>query len=197
MIKAKSPDGKQQLTAGKVYYDKNINQIIYEITFPEKETWVQKDTVLYKIVNDKVIDKQHIPAIIAFTIYSLVLDGNLSDYGLKKSKFRIINVEKSESGIISTWEPPAELKKFFGNVQLSNINQQLNGIVFKNNSGEIVSRQFFRNYVNVKGLSFPQEIVRENHIDGQKAYELTTYSKILINDIGSENKYNYKIPPGR
>jgi len=197
MIKAKSPDGKQQLTSGKVYYDKNINQIVYEITFPEKETWVQRDTVLYKIINEEVKDKQHIPSLIAFTIYNLVLNGNLSDYGLKKSKFKIINVEKSEGGIISTWEPPAELKKFFGNVQLLNVNQQLNGIVFKNNSGEIVSRQFFRNYINVKGLSFPQEIVRENHIDGQIAYELTTYSKILINDIGNENKYNYQIPKGR
>ena len=194
MIKAKSPTGEQQLTVGKVFYDKNVKQIFYEISFPEKEIWVQKDTVLYKIVNSKVIGKQGIPTMIEFSIYHLVLNGNLGDYGLKNSKFKIKKVEKSEGEVISTWESPPDLKKIFGDVLISNVNQQLNGIVFKNNAGEIVSRQFFRNYIKVKGLSFPQEIIKENYIKGQKAYELTTYSNILINDLSGENKYDYKIP---
>lgn len=194
MIKVKSPTGQQQLTVGKVFYDKNIKQIVYEISFPEKEIWVQKDTILYKIVNSKVIGKQSIPTMIEFSIFNLALNENLVDYGLKKTKFKIKKVEKLEGNIISTWEPPTELKKLFGDVLLSNVNQQLNGIVFKNNAGEIISRQFFRNYIKVKGLSFPQEIIKENYINGQKAYELTTFSNILINDLSGENKYDYKIP---
>jgi hypothetical protein len=194
MIKAKSETGIQQLTVGKVFYDKNIKQIVYEISFPEKEIWVQKDSILYKIVNSKVIGKQSIPTIIEFSIYNLVLNGNLVNYGLKDSKFKIKKVEKQEGNVISTWEPPPDLKKLFGDVLLSNVNQQLNGIVLKNIAGEIVSRQFFRNYIKIKGLSFPQEIIKENYINGQKAYELTTFSNILINDISGENKYDYKIP---
>jgi hypothetical protein len=194
VIKAKLPTGEQQLTVGKLFYDKNVKQIVYVISFPEKEIWVQKDTVLYKIVNSKVMGKQRIPAGIEFSIYNLVLNGNLADYGLKKTKFKIKKVEKSENNIISTWEPPAESKKYFGDILLSNVNQQLNGIVFKNNAGEIVSRQFFRNYIKVKGLSFPQEIVKENYVNGQKVYELTTFTNILINDLSGENTYDYKIP---
>ena len=194
MIKAKSATGQQQLTVGKVYYDKSIRQIVYEITFPEKESWVQRDTVLYKIVNSKVTARQHIPTMIEFSIYNLILNGNLPDYGLKKTKFKIIKVEKSDDNIISTWEAPPESKKFFGNVLISNVNQQLNGIVFKNSAGEVIARQFFRDYIKVKGLSFPQEIVKESIIDGQKAYELTTYSNIFINDLSGEDKYNFKIP---
>lgn len=194
MIKAKSPDGQQQLTIGKVFYDKNVNQIFYEISFPEKEIWVQKDTILYKIVNSKVIGKQGIPSMIEFSVFNLVLNGNLSDYGLKKTKFKVKKVEKIRDKVISTWEPPDDFKKLFGDVLLSNENQQLNAIVFKNVAGEVVSRQFFRNYIKVKGLSIPEEIVRENFINGQKAYELTTYSNILVNDLSGENKYNYKIP---
>jgi uncharacterized protein with NAD-binding domain and iron-sulfur cluster len=194
MIKAKSPAGQQQLTVGKIYYDKNIKQIVYEISFPEKEIWVQKDTILYKIVNSKIISKQRIPTMIEFSIYHLILNGNLADYGLKKTKFKIKKVEKFEGNIVSTWEPPTEFKKISGDVLISNIKQQLDGIVFKNTAGEIVSRQFFRNYIKVKGLSFPQELIRENYVDGQKVYELTTFSNILINDLSGENKYDYKIP---
>lgn len=194
IIKAKSPTGEQQLTVGKLFYDKNIKQIVYVISFPEKEIWIQRDTVLYKIINSKVIGKQRIPAGIEFSIYNLVLNGNLADYGLKKTKFKIKKVEKSDGNVISTWEPPAGSKKYFGDILISDVNQQLNGIIFKNNTGEIVVRQFFRNYIKVKGLSFPQEIIKENYINGQKVYELTTFTNILINDLSGENLYDYKIP---
>jgi len=194
MIKAKSPTGEQQLTVGKLYYDKNVKQIVYDVSFPEKEIWVQRDTVLYKIVNSKIIGKQRIPAGIEFSIYNLVLNGNLNDYGLKKTKLTIRKVEKSDSSVISTWEPPQELKKYFGDILLSNVDQKLNGIVFKNTAGEVVSRQFFRNYIKVNGLSFPQEIYRENYINGQKDIELTTFTNIVVNDLSGENIYDFKIP---
>lgn len=194
VIKAKSPAGDQQLTVGKLYYDKNIKQIIYVVSFPEKEIWVQKDTVLYKIVNSKVIGKQRIPQGIEFSIYNLALNGNLADYGLKKTQFRIKKVEKSDGNVISTWEPPAASKKYLGDILLSNVNQQLDGLVFKNNAGEVVARQFFRNYIKVKGLSFPQEIIKENYVSGQKIYELTNFTNILINDLSGDNTYDYKIP---
>jgi len=194
VIKAKTPDGLQQLTVGKIFYDKTIKQLVYEINFPEKEIWVQKDTSIYKIVNSKLIDSQKIPTMIEFTIYHLVLNGNLADYGLKNTKFKITKVEKIQENIISTWAPPDELKTLFGDILISNINQQLNGIVFKNTEGEIVSKQFFRDYIKVKGLSVPQEIIKENYSNGQKFYEMTTFSNIKINDYSGENKYNYKIP---
>ena len=194
IIKAKSPSGEQQLTVGKLFYDKNLKQIVYEVSFPEREIWVQKDTILYKIVDSKVIGKQRIPTGIEFSIYNLALNGNLAYYGLKKTKFRIKKVEKSDSSVISTWEPPAASKKYLGDILLSNVKQQLDGIVFKNSSGEVVARQFFRNYIKVKGISFPQEIIKENYVNGQKVYELTTFSNILINDLSGENRYDYKIP---
>ena len=57
-IKSNSPTGEQQLTVGKVYYDINERQIVYEISFPEKEIWLQKDTTLYKIVGSEVISSR-------------------------------------------------------------------------------------------------------------------------------------------
>ncbi len=193
VIKAKSPGGAQQLTIGELFYDKNIKQIVYNIQFPEKETWIQKDTSLYKIVDSKVVSRQTIPAGTELSIYNLVLNGDLSDYGLKKMKFTIKNVEKEGNNVISTWSPPSQLRKYLGDILISNSNQLLNGIVFKDNSGQVIARQFFRNYIKVKGLSFPQEIIKENIVNGQKVYELTTYSNIKINDVSREN-YNYQIP---
>jgi len=193
VIKAKSPSGTQQLTIGELFYDKNIKQIVYNIRFPEKETWIQKDTSLYKIVDSRVISRQTIPSGTELSIYNLVLNGDLSDYGLKKMKFTIKNVEKEGDNVISTWEPPVQLRKYLGDILISNSNQLLNGIVFKDKTGQVIAREFFRNYIKVKGISFPREIIKENLVNGQKVYELTTYSNIKINDVSREN-YNYKIP---
>jgi len=193
VIKAKSPSGTQQLTIGELFYDKNIKQIVYNIRFPEKETWIQKDTSLYKIVDSRVISRQTIPSGTELSIYNLVLNGDLSDYGLKKMKFTIKNVEKEGDNVISTWEPPVQLRKYLGDILISNSNQLLNGIVFKDKTGQVIAREFFRNYIRVKGISFPREIIKENLVNGQKVYELTTYSNIKINDVSREN-YNYKIP---
>lgn len=79
---------------------------------------------------------------------------------------------------------------------MMNENQQLTGIVFKNIKDEVVSKQFFRNYVRIKGLSFPMELIKENYINGKRIYEITTFSNVIVNDYSS-NKYDYKIPKGK
>ncbi len=68
-IKTKTPDGQFQLTNGKVYYDKGVKQIVFEIFFPERETWVQKDTLLYKIVNSRVESKRYRKLFRSVTIF--------------------------------------------------------------------------------------------------------------------------------
>lgn len=194
VMKVKTSSGQQQLTVGKVFYDKNVNQIVYDISFPEKEIWLQKDTTLYRIVDSKVLGQQSIPTMLEFSIFSLVLNGHLADYGLKNTRFSIKKVERIDNSVISTWEPPKELKVIFGDVLLSNVNQQLNGIVFKSSSGAIISRQFFRNYTRVKGVSFPLEIIKEIYVADKKNIEVTTFNNILINDYSSGKKYDYKVP---
>lgn len=193
-IKSKFSSGQQQLTMGQVYFDKDLKQIFHELNFPEKENWLQKDTLLYKIVNAKVVEKTSIPDLLQFTIYYLALNGNLSDYGLKKTRFSVKLVEKEGKNVISTWEAPKELRKKIGDIVMMNTDGVLTGIIFKNPKGEIVSRQFFRNYVKVGGIRFPKEIIKEILIDGKKNYEITTYDKIVLNDYKTKNKYDYKLP---
>ena len=107
---------------------------------------------------------------------------------------KIIDVEKDGKKIISTWAPPPELKDVLGSILMLNVNQQLAGIVFKNPEDEVVGRQFFRNYLNINGLSFPQELVKETIVDGKKYYEITTYKNMIVNEKNNNDKYDYKIP---
>jgi hypothetical protein len=193
-IKSKGIDGSQQLTMGTVYYDKTSKKIVYITKFPEKEIWVSSDTVMYKIADNKVIIRQKIPAIAEFTIFHLSLNGQLADFGLKNSTFKMDKVEKDKDLIITTWLPPDQFKKFIGKIMISNKEKKLQGIIFFNSKGEILTKQFFSKYINVKGFEFPGEIAQISYLNGKEGYEMTTYKNIIINDFKEDHIYNYSIP---
>ncbi|MBL4715790.1 MAG: hypothetical protein JKX95_04065 [Bacteroidia bacterium] len=97
-IKEKMADGKQQLTMGEVYFDKNSQKIVYNLKFPEKETWLTTDTALYRIANGEVVDKNLVSHVVGFSIFNLSLNGNLTNYGLDNSVYKIVETEKSSIG---------------------------------------------------------------------------------------------------
>jgi len=193
-IKSKSPDGTQHLTIGDVFYDKNIKKIVFDVRFPQKETWVQQDTILYKVKNGALLSKSSSINISDFTIFSMALSGKLSDYGLKGSKFVLTNVEKERDNMISTWEPPQAYKKFMGKVMIMKNDDNISGVIFFDKDGYIISRQFFRKYENINGMLFPTEVIVEKNINGEKFYDITTYENVKVDDYKNEDKYDYKIP---
>ncbi len=113
-VKVKKSDGQLNLTRGKVFYDKNYKQLIYDITFPKIETWVIKDTNLVKIRQDTIFGRQSIPSINEFTIFHLALNSNLNDFGLKNSVYQINKVEKKNGLVLSYWKIPSQAKIIYG-----------------------------------------------------------------------------------
>jgi hypothetical protein len=193
-IKAKSADGKSQLTIGKFYYDKNIKKLTYQNTFPQKETWVSSDTLVYRIVNEKVASKYKSPPIGIFSIFHLVLTNQINNYGLKNSPFTIQKVEKQGDMVITTWLPPKALATLFGKVLISNKNNRLFGMIFIDSKDKILRKQFFDKYQNFRGLEFPMEIVDITYKDDKENYQVTTYKNIVIDDVTEDYLYNFALP---
>jgi len=198
-IKIKTHDNRQQLTMGTAYYDRNIRKIVYLTNFPVTETWVSLDTILYKIATNALTGKQdvvtqRIPAIAEFSIFHLCLNGQLADYGLKKSTFRVSAVEIDGEQVITTWTPPAKYAKYFGQIIVSNKGKRLFGIVFMNPAGVVLSKQFFTKYENFNGLEFPTEIIQITYLKEGEDKQITSYRNIQINDRSNDEIYNFKLP---
>lgn len=193
-IKSKSTDGKSQLTMGTFYYDKNFGKLIYKNTFPAKDVWVTYDTVMYNIVNDRVVRKILVPPLAQFSVFHLALTSQINNYGLKQSGFTIQKVEKAQDMVITTWIPPAYLKKMFGKVLTSIRSNRLNGIVFMDAKGNVLRKQFFNNFTNVKGVEIPLEIIDMTYANGRESYQVTTYKNIVIDEVADYVVYNYPIP---
>lgn len=201
-IKDKLATGSYRLTMGQVYYDKIYKKIVYKLKFPNKETIVVQDTTMY-VINDKniITNSNHTFLIPEFTAFHLALTGKLSDYGLKpksneKSIYKIGKVEKTEKGILTTWIPAEEsFKKAFGNIKMMNVNKKLDAMIFYSPAGKVISQQYFKKYVNHKGVEFPTEITMISiNEKGEKNIQLTTYKNVIIDQNTEDEIYRYKLP---
>lgn len=201
-VKDKLADGSYRLTMGKVYYDKIYKKIVYDLKFPTKEKLIMQDTTMYKLDADGLLVSSQKTFIIPdFTVFHLALTGQLFDYGLKPKKgektiYVIDKVERTDKGVLTSWKPSDDYyAKYFGKIQMLNKDKRLSGMVFYNVEGEIVSRQSFKKYINVKGVEFPQEVTMISYgEDGKKNIQLTTYKNVVIDQNDENEIYRYRIP---
>jgi hypothetical protein len=191
-IKQKNADNTISLTIGTAYFDKLSKKLVYKITFPEKETWVFKDTTFYIFKNDKFFTKKKSILIPEFSIFNLALNNKLADYGLKDSPFKISNIEKEKDMIITTYKPSGKISKSMGDILISTVDKKLNGVIFYTAKKDISTKIFYKNYQNFAGLSFPTKVTQFTYAKGENLQQ-TTYKNIVIDQLNEDNIYNFDL----
>lgn len=197
-IKEKADNGAVNLTVGKVYYDKNQKKIIYRVSFPQKGEWVIYDTLTYEFKDNNLVKTSKSLALAEFSVFHLALSGTLDNFGLRESPFLLEKIEKEDSLLLATWIARDEkLRLAMGKVIISKKDRKLNGIAFFKPDGTLAGRQLFRKYINHKGLDFPTEIIQFQKTPKGEAKQITTFSKIVVNEAGNNALYQYKLPPAK
>lgn len=193
-IKYKDPAGNEVLQMGMVYYDINSKKIVMKNGFPVREMLVQTDTSIIQIRNDRKVGSQRTYAMVELSIYHLALTGNLNNYGLDKAGYTLDTVKSDKGLILSTWSPPKNAKDVLGRILVSTKEKQLFGIVFLDPQEKIIAKHFFRDYTSINGFEFPAEVLIINYLNDKEIFHLSKFSKIVINETGNDDYYNYKIP---
>jgi len=174
---------------GKVYYDKNIDQIIYDVTFPTPQKLVVADTQIFVIENETVKSSQYAPNTNQFSIFNLTLSGDLKNFGLNKTGYAVNSVEESNGMTIIEWAPPSAMTEMLGKTVLSIKDGQLFGIALFKPNGDLAGKQFFKDYVVSGGLPFPSKVIQITYYNDEEFYKITTFKNIKIDDITNEEKY--------
>ncbi|MCF6242038.1 MAG: hypothetical protein L3J74_11915 [Bacteroidales bacterium] len=191
-IKINQPAGKPLMKMGTVFYDKNSKKIVIKNGFPIKENIIHYDSSVYFVRVGRVV--KHNPNLlpVEFSIFHLALNGNLPNYGLDKAGWVLEDVKKDKGLLIASWIPLNDNQK--GKTLIATKNKELYSIIFLDKNEEILSKYIFHKYTNIKGLSFPTEIVRIYYKNGKELYELSSYRNIKINENGNDEYYDYQIP---
>jgi|LSQX01.2.fsa_nt_gb hypothetical protein len=188
-VKISIANGGQSLTSGQVFYDRNIRQLIYYLSFPEREIWLTADTVIYQIRNGQIINRTPSFSMAEFSVFHLALNSRLQDFGLRNTTYKIEDVKREKDMVITTWSPPKQAQEKLGNILISVKNKQLFGVVFTSPEGAIVRKQFFEDYQVINGMPFPGKIVEVIIEEGKESYQVTTFRNIVVDDIENDSKY--------
>lgn len=193
-VKSSSSDGTKNLTRGIIYYDKHIKDLIYDISFPNIEKWISKDTSLYKYSNDTLVERVSIPSINEFTVFHLALNSGLTDFGLRKSPYKIGKVEKKEDLVISYWQIPDQATINLKYVVIAKKDNRLESVIMIGKDDRILSKQFFQDYLKVDAFEFPGKIVQIFYdSENNESYQLTEFSNVKINDLTNSMAYEFKL----
>lgn len=196
-VKIRRSDGSMNLTRGTVFYDKNIGELIYRVTFPQPEVWVMADTSLFKFREDSVYQRISIPSINKFTIFHLSLNSGLSDFGMKKSLFKVSKVEKKNGMVLSYWKIPDKAESSIDHVVVAKKENRLESVIMIGKESQVLSRQFFRDYISIGAFEFPSQIVQVIPSEGgDDNYQVTEFRNVKVNDMENEAMFRYQIPPG-
>ena len=190
-IKEKKIDGTSAMQIGTAYYDINVQKLIYDITFPQKELLVTTDSCTYRMLGDSVAAKSQVPGFIQQSIFHLVLSGNLKTFGLSKSPLKIEKVENDKGMVITTWVPEENNKLFSGKILVSTKDRKLFGVIYLNEKDEVLSKQFYENYQTVSGLAFPRKVIYILYQDGKEYYKSLEFRNIVLNEQGNNDYYDH------
>jgi len=192
-VKIKRHDGTMNLTRGMVYYDKNIKELIYDVTFPGEEKWVVRDTSLMKFRGDTLAERIGIPSVSEFTVFHLSLNAGLKDFGLKQSMFKVTQVEKKGDLVLSYWKIPEKVSDMIDFVVVAKKENRLESVIIMGKESRVISRQFFRDYRQIDAFEFPGQIVQVLYDEaGNESYQVTEFTGIRVNDLENEELYHYR-----
>ena len=192
-VKVKLADGTMNLTKGSVYYDKNIQELIYRVSFPQPEIWVIADTSIFKYRNDTLYDRITIPSVNEFTVFHLSLNSGISDFGMKRSRFKVSRVEKKNDLVLSYWKIPDKAGISIDHIVVAKKENRLESVIMMGDESKVLSRQFYRNYMKSGAFEFPQQIVQIlPGEDGEENYQVTEFNNIQVNDMENDALFRYR-----
>lgn len=188
-IKEIFPDGSKSLMLGKVFFEVENNSIVYQISFPERETMVLKDSLILSKKATNIVKKSSSAQLIDFSIYKLALSGELKTFGLDQSKFVLGRITDNNGEISSEWIPKMENPPF--KIIISQASNKISGIALVDSSGKVLNKQFFKKYQKIGRISFPTEILEISYTSSGTYKKMMTHSEIKLDNYSDENNSDY------
>jgi hypothetical protein len=199
-IKEKMSGASQgQLVTGTLFYDKNVQKINHQVAFPARGNWLVVDTLLYECSADSLLSVQTIAPYSQFSIYRLILDQQMSDFGLSKNGYTMTSVTGDSTGTTAVWSPPNRMKDQLGKIVVYSKSKQVEGIAFFDAKSVLRAKFYLKDYTIVEDLAIPSKIIQivYTEADNQEYLRIIQFSHIIIDENGSDDQYNPQLPAAR
>lgn len=185
-IKEISPNGQNSLIVGKVFYDQRQQTLVHKQSFPANTLLAFRDSSVFVIQKDSIKQTKASAMAIQFSIYNLILNNEISDFGLEKMGFEMMEVDEQEGKIVSKWKHSVAAS---GYIAITQENGKVDGVIFYEKSGKPLVKQYFREYQKVGKVYFPSKIMEIIYTPSGENKKITTHRNIKVDDFTDEAEY--------
>ncbi len=187
---------ERRLIIGSCYYDKNVDQLTYQLTFPEEQQWIIQDSFIYTLKDDVVVEKSAVPPITEHNIFRMLLEQTFSEFGMLKSGYEIQKVRKIDGDVYVTYKPPDKFDHVLGSLVLIKQKKKLKGVIYYEPDGNMMFRQQLRDYQIVDGLPVPTEMSHIIQKGDKEIKRILSFDNIVVNDTQHNDLYERTFAEG-
>ncbi len=170
------------IVIGKIDYDLFTDISKYQITFPQKTTWIFQDSTI--TTYDSLMVIQRIDTIGAkfneFTIFRNILMDKMNDFGLVEAGFSIDQIEKVEESTIYQWKPPDGQFEFINYIVTEQQDEKLKGLIIVDQDDKSINKTYYEDYINIQELSIPQQIKLHFIADQEEIFKVINFRDVQI-----------------
>lgn len=182
-IKEIDASGAQSLVMGKVFYNLGQRTLVHHHSFPQRQIIVFKDSSAFRLVADSISRTSSSAMTVEFSIYHLILSNEISEFGLRRMGFELVDVTESQGKVLSQWQYPGVKS---GHVVIAQVNGLVDSVIFYDNQGKPLVKQFFKEYKRVGRFSFPSKIYETVVTPFGETKKITAHTEIKIDDYTDE-----------
>ena len=122
------------------------------------------------------------------------VNNKVTDLGLLKEGFKLINTSAEEGMMVTTWQAPSTLKAIY---QIKIVFSDMLPVYaeYHTINGSVIKKIYYSNYKDYKTFRLPlriTEISFDNKTDS--TIRLSVFSNVRTNDFPGDNYFNFKIP---
>lgn len=163
----------------------NVNSIdqtsYFTLSFPNREMWLLKDSLLTQIVNDSVILSINVGQFENFSLIKEVNSAIKKDYGLSEIGFTQKHTTADSSGVKVEWMPPTVMKEIFLMAITHISDNLLRSVSLFDTKQTLVSSTYFEDYLFIKNIPIPTKIMSKIVGDNEIIFKSLEFRNIKIN----------------
>lgn len=172
------------LTMGHVDYDKNKSQVVYDISFPDRENWYISDSVFYKIIQDSIAERYSVPHLMNMLDFDMILSEYDHDFLFQQMGCDLEDVRQEGDFIYKLWHyPDYQNLDVFKYILVQSDNFHTIALAYMDKDRNIISKQFYEEYDIVDGLDMPHSIEQRVYSD-----TMTYVKKLILKDVSLNNQ---------
>ena len=193
-VRSVSGSGTGEVIKGTLYFQAP-NTIIFKVTDPISQWMIYKgDSLLIYYPKEKIALRMKNQILTFAPIFQVMAGAIPDDLGLPKAGYTLMHKVIKNNLLITTWDPPAKLKKSVGQTIIGLANDHLVLIETHDVKEKMLARVEYRNYSQFRNIWFPLEMTVTRLQHGVTKIEKTSYMKPVFNQTLPETVANFHLP---